>query len=287
MTPNNNTNILPWYDSVAQQNHRKDYAFGNVFCLASPDRKLLPFQIIRSTRANTIQSVLLFNIDDVQLMDITEEITGNGELSIERFTVDGYDLIINKGILPLAIETPEGQYYAKITDGVDIWYSDVFTIIRNLSEYLRIDYWDSEDFILPTGHIDYTSPYKNTVYLNTQLARPDYPFTETSDTRDGYSYNEKMVSNKTYKFVFIAPEFLCDAMRLIRMHDYVQITNKGIVYNVDSFLITPKWLDQGDLASVDAEFQCGTVIKKIGKGFIPQILGDFNADFSNDFIIES
>jgi len=49
-------------------------------------------------------------------------------------------------------------------------------------------------------------------------------------------------------------------------------------------LITPKWLDQGDLASVEAEFQCGTVIKKIGKGLIqPQQTAAFNNDFNNDF----
>ena len=57
----------------------------------------------------------------------------------------------------------------------------------------------------------------------------------------------------------------------------------GEKYIADSFLITPKWQDQGDLAGVEAEFETDTVIKKIGRGKIVTNLGDFNGDFNNDF----
>ena len=72
-------------------------------------------------------------------------------------------------------------------------------------------------------------------------------------------------------------------MRVIRMADYVRITANGQTYNCDTFLITVKWQTQGNLASVEAEFECDTVIKKIGRGIVPSNLGDFNNDFNNDF----
>ena len=85
----------------------------------------------------------------------------------------------------------------------------------------------------------------------------------------------------------MAPEFLCDVMRFIRMADYIHITDKyGRKYDCDMFLITPKWQTQGDLANVEIEFKTATVAKKIGRGYItPGTKGDFNNDFNNDFNI--
>ena len=74
-------------------------------------------------------------------------------------------------------------------------------------------------------------------------------------------------------------------MRFIRMADYIHITDKyGREYDCDTFLITPKWQTQGDLASVEIEFKTNTVVKKIGRGYnITANKGDFNGDFNNDF----
>ena len=73
-------------------------------------------------------------------------------------------------------------------------------------------------------------------------------------------------------------------MRFIRMADYIHITDKyGMEYDCDTFLITPKWQTQGDLASVEIEFKTNTVVKKIGRGYIISNKGDFNGDFNNDF----
>ena len=73
-------------------------------------------------------------------------------------------------------------------------------------------------------------------------------------------------------------------MRFIRMADYIRVRDKyGNVYNCDTFLITPKWQTQGDLASVEIEFKTDTVVKKIGRGFLPSGSGDFNDDYNNDF----
>ena len=56
----------------------------------------------------------------------------------------------------------------------------------------------------------------------------------------------------------------------------------GHRYNADTFLITPKWETQGDLASVEIEFTCDTVAKKIGFA-VTGNLGDYNNDYNNDY----
>ena len=68
---------------------------------------------------------------------------------------------------------------------------------------------------------------------------------------------------------FLASEYMCDVMRFVRMSDKVKVTDKyGRNYQCDTFLITPKWETQGDLASVEVEFQTNVVAKRIGRAFI-------------------
>jgi hypothetical protein len=45
----------------------------------------------------------------------------------------------------------------------------------------------------------------------------------------------------------------------------------------------PSWEEQGDLASVECEFETDTAIANIG-GYTPELAGgDFNSDFNDDF----
>ena len=283
MTPNNNLSVLPWYDSINRQNHRRDYAYGNIYQLITPDRKLLPFQIRRNTRSNSISQVLLKNVEGKTIANITDQMKETG-LTVKRFSANGYDLIIYPGTLPMAINTPEGLYYAEISDGAQIWYSEVFNIVRTVNDYMSIEWWDEEPLYYSGGHIEYSGEtFKNRVYLPTQVGKPEYDFQEEGEKRDGYFFPEKQTSEKIYKFSFLAPEYLCDAMRIIRMSDHVVITSRGERYEADSFLITPKWQEQGDLAGVEAEFETDTVIKKIGRGVLVNNFGDYNIDFNNDF----
>ena len=55
----------------------------------------------------------------------------------------------------------------------------------------------------------------------------------------------------------------------------------GNIYRADTFLITPKWEAQGNLASVDMEFTCDTVAKKIARPV--SSVGDFNEDYNESF----
>ena len=284
MTQNNNISVLPFYTSIDEQNHRKSYAYGKIYPLFAPADMLLPFQIIRNTRANDVTSVVLYDKTGKQVADITTNMKETG-LQIVRFQSLCYDVILYPSILPMPLNQLDGIYYMTLSDGVQTWYSEMFTVVQDVSAYLKIQWWDVENLVFDAGQIVYTEPnYKNTLYLCTELGKPEYEFEEDGEERDGYFFPEKQISVKTYKCTILAPEYLCDVMRFIRMADYIHITDKyGREYDCDTFLITPKWETQGDLASVEIEFKTNTVVKKIGRGYILGNKGDFNEDFNTDF----
>lgn len=286
MTQNNNISVLPFYTSKDEQNHRKSYAYGKIYPLFAPADMLLPFQIIRNTRANDVTSVVLYDKTGKQVCDITTYMKETG-LQIVRFQSLRYDVILYPSILPMPLNQLDGIYYMSLSDGVQTWYSEMFTVVQDVSAYLKIQWWDVENLVFDAGQIVYQEPdFKNTLYLCTELGKPEYEFEEDGEERDGYFFPEKQISVKTYKCTILAPEYLCDVMRFIRMADYIHITDKyGREYDCDTFLITPKWETQGDLASVEIEFKTNTVVKKIGRGYILGNKGDFNEDFNTDFNI--
>lgn len=284
MQKNNNLSPLPWYNSINEQNHRKSYAYGAVYPLYTRIKTVLPFQVVREHRANSIQSVLLYDIKGTLVADITASMIETG-LQIISFSSLGYDVIVYYGLLPILQNQLIGQYYAVMTDGVETWYSEVWTAIEDVQSYLKLEWYNKENVAFDGGQIVYEQIYyRNYLYLDAEIGKPEYKFEEEGEERDGYFFPEKQISEKVYKSVILAPEFLCDCMRLIRMADYVRITDKfGRVYNCDTFLITPEWQVQGDLASVEMEFQTDTVVKKIGRGYTIPSGADFNDDYNNDF----
>lgn len=286
MTPNNNLSVLPFYTDRQYQDFRKSYAYGDVYPLFTPLNKLLPFQIIRPTRSNAIRWVRIYDYKITRsLADITTQMQETG-LQIVQFANYGYDVIVYPGIGQMALNFPEGRYTMMINDGVQTFVSDVFTWVSGTMDgYLCVEWSDAQNMEVDGGQIVYEGvPFKNRVYLCTELGKPEYKFEEEGEERDGYFFPEKQISEKTFRFIFLAPEYLCDVMRLIRMSDFVTVYSQGRKYDCDTFLITPKWQTQGNLASVECEFECATVVKKIGRGVIPSgTKGDYNNDFNNDF----
>ena len=282
MKQNNNFSVLPWYTNIREQSHRRSYAYGSVYPLYTMVNTLLPFQIIRQKRNNAISAVKLYTVDGLFVADITETMKETG---LQVVSFESYDVVVYVGLLPMATNMGQGQYYATLTDGVDTWFSEVFTYVNDLSGYLKVEWFDKENLYFDSGMIVYQNPtFKNRLYLATELGKPDYTFEEEGETRNGYFFPEKQLSEKTYKCTILAPEYLCDVMRFIRMADYVTVTDKyGRKYDCDTFLITPKWQTQGDLASVEIEFETDTVVKKIGRGYYLEDKGDFNDDYSADY----
>lgn len=205
-------------------------------------------------------------------------------LAIKNIPIFEKDAIVFTGLMPYSFDFPIGRYYAEMSDGEETWYSEVFTSVDCADCRLKIEWWDEEDFYMDAGVIVYKNPtFKNVLYLCSDVAKPEYIFEEEGEERDGYFFPEKQISEKRYHFQFLAPEYLLDVMRFIRMADHIKITKGDDEYSVDTFLMTPEWVGDGDVASVDIQFDTATVAKKIGKGYLRARRGDFNDDFNTDF----
>lgn len=279
-----NFSVLAWYHSLEEQNSAKWWVRGKIYPLYTQGGYLLPFQIIRRHRSSSVITLFeIYTSKGILVGDYTADIISAG-ITIKSFAT--YDVIVFPGRLPVFTGMSNGQYYAKISDGNEIWYSEIFTVVNDMEPYLKIEWWDNEDFITDGGTVVYTSPtFHNILYLEADVAKPEYKFEEEGETRDGYFFPAKQISEKKYKFTFLAPEYLLDVIRLIRMSDYVFIYYRGKKFAADTFLITPEWEDEGDLAKVSAEFETATIAKKLGLGYLRgQQGGDYNDDYNDDYL---
>lgn len=286
MIPNNNLSVLPWYSSIEQQNARKWWLYGRVYPLFTPAGFLLPFQILLDYRATpSMSACVLFDANTNTAVDsaVATKLNNTG-FTFKQFSALGYTVAVYPGLLPAFTSLVNGRYYLRITINGVYYYSEIFTVVNDIQPYLKITWWDLDDFTMDAGTIVYKNPaFKNVLYLQSDLAKPEYPFEEEGETRDGYFFPTKQISEKRYRFNFLASEYLLDVMRFIRMADFAEIEYHGQRYSLDTFLITPEWEDNGDVAAVEAVFDTSTVAKKIGLGYIKAQRGDFNDDFNNDY----
>lgn len=286
MIPNNNLSVLPWYESIEQQNARKWWVYGRIYPLFTPAGFLLPFQLIIPYQStHVISNCLLYDANTGALIDsaVADKLSDTG-LQIKKFQSLGYSVVVYPALLPAFTQMANGRYYLRLRIDSKNYFSDVFTVVNDIQPYLKITWWDLDDFTMDAGTIVYNNPaFKNVLYLQSDLAKPEYPFEEEGETRDGYFFPTKQISEKRYRFNFLASEYLLDVMRFIRMADFAEIEYHGQTYSLDTFLITPEWEDNGDVAAVEAVFDTATVAKKIGLGYIKAQRGDFNDDFNNDF----
>lgn len=270
MIPNNNISVLPFYTSLAQQNARRWWLYDKVYPLYSTS-SVIPFQILMDTAdSSTIASVFIVSAHSGTRQNITANFTALGAVNTVTFNTLGLKAVCCVGTPSLGVSI--GQYYLEIKFSDNkVYYSEVFTVVADMEPYLKITWWDNQDFIADSFAIAYTSlphTFKNVVYLQSDIAKPEYVFEEEGETRDGFFFASKQISEKRYRFAFLASEYLLDAMRLVRMADNIQIEYHGQTYNADSFLITPEWESNGDVAVVKGEFDTATVAKKIGMGYL-------------------
>lgn len=284
---------LKFYDDVAKQSHRKSYAYENISPLITALNWIPPFQFVipdwKYNNGGGLSEVLLFNAKtDEVVTDLSQVFSANdSDFSIKD--VENYKVAVysGKNPIPASYNIPEGYYYLKIISnngGVWSYYSEVFCFSQITKDCIEIEYWNEvNDFYLKNGIITFSDNFHFKLLLKTEIGKPEYNFEEESTKRLGYNFIESQVSKKIYKFSIIAPEFICDAMRLIRLCDNKFIRCNDDEYEAITFEMDVDWQTQGDLALITCEFGTDNVIVNIG-GFRPDKLGgDFNNDYNTDF----
>lgn len=284
---------LKFYDSVNKQNRYRSFAYGHVAPLITSPNVVTPFCINFGTQnaghSHNIAAVDLYDAKTNTLVGRYREAFEDAGMHVEE--INGSVVLWFLGVFPLSgVINHEGQYYLAIKEVLhDYVYSEVFCYTNNTDDCLRIEYWNPEGNLYVGGKypIFPSEPgFHFILLLKSELGKPEYSFEEEATKRLGYSFIESQVSKKTYKFNTVVPEYLCDAMRIIRLCSNKTITSKGETYEAITFSMEVDWQEQGDLASVNCEFDVDNIITNLG-GFKHENLGgDFNSDYNNDFDIE-
>ena len=256
MTPNNNLNPLAFYKSQNDMFRARPYNYGIKYPLYMPLNRVTPFQIIRgSSESTTLTSAKIYNDRGVEVATVTSYMSVNvvtiGAIKVMQFKCGNY-----------ANLTP-GQYTMRVVIGNDTYYSEVFTAYANIGKLVKVEYYNADPIIFDEGALTYDNDFKFELYLCTEIAKPEYLFEEESTKRGGFTFVENQISSKQYKMVIAAPEYLCDAIRIIRLHDHVAITKDGNAYEAYNFTPSYQWNDVGDLAQVTITFESNTVLQKI------------------------
>lgn len=270
---------LKFYDALEKQERYKSYAYGHVSPVIMPLNTLYPFQFVLPTGVGT--SIGLCWLIDASTNFTVDQIYT--QLSEAGLTVKNR-IVMFPGIFPITNIKYEGEYYLKISIGGIYFYSEVFCFTNNTDDCLEIEYWNPEaDFTLKNGLVTFANNFHFKVLLKSELGKPEYSFEEEATKRLGYNFVESQVSKKTYKFNAILPEYMCDALRLIRLCSNKILRSKGEEYDMLSFDMDVDWQDQGDLASVNCEFDIDNIIVNLGGFEYEKLGGDYNSDFNNDF----
>ena len=275
---------LKFYDDFHKQNRYRSFAYGYVAPLITNPNVVSPFQLIVSGNVSEVY---------VRSANTNKRVTGNvvekfKDAGLRNVTKDNkYNVLLFLGIFPLSgVIDYEGQYWLEIHSG-GWYYSEIFCFDNNIDDCLKVEYWNPEgDFALKNGIIVLGSEnFHFILLLKSELGKPEYSFEEEATKRLGYSFIESQVSKKTYKFNTVIPEYLCDAMRIIRLCSQKKITCKGETYDAITFNMEVDWQEQGDLASVTCEFDVDNIITNLGGFKHEAVGGDFNNDYNNDYDI--
>lgn len=265
MEVHNNFSPLAFRKKESKATYEKWYAFGKNYAIPASANTLTPFQF-------TELNIPVFDPNTIEVEVINEE-TGEPTktgvyVSFDVMPEHGGVLYVSPGKNSFREALPQGTYRARFSIGDEVYISTPFCVIPGIetsSKYLLIEYWNDEKIAYPDGFITTgaNNDFRYQMYVPATICKPKYEFEEELTKRAGYKFLELQTSTKVYAFTFVAPEFICDAMRLIRLSDYIRISHDGEYYNALSFEFDVDWQEQLYLAAVDCQFETDSIIQKL------------------------
>lgn len=262
----NNFSPLAFREKSMKATYKKWYAYGKEFALPFSTTELPPFQF-------TVANLPSFDPTTVEVF-LVDEATGTRVATGVKIKVDSMDghgsvlyvspgsnvyaKSIEPGVYRAEFAIPEGETYVStpicVTDGIE-----------TNTNFVKLEYWNDEKLAYPNGFVTTgtDNDFKFQMYIPTTFFKPKYEFEEEITKRAGYKFLELQTCNKVFGFNFLAPEYICDALRLVRLSDYIRFAHDGEYYNALNFEYTPDWQDNGYLAAIECQFETDTIIQKL------------------------
>jgi hypothetical protein len=262
----NNFSPLAFREKSQKATYKKWYAYGKEFALPFSTTELPPFQF-------TVTNLPSFDPTTVEVF-LVNEATGVRSGTGIKTKVDTMDehnsvLYVSPGSNVYAKSVEPGVYRAEFTIPKGETYVStpicVTEGIETNTNFVKLEYWNDEKLAYPNGFVTTgtDNDFKFQMYIPTTFFKPKYEFEEEITKRAGYKFLELQTCNKVFGFNFLAPEYICDALRLVRLSDYIRFTHDGEYYNALNFEYNPDWQDNGYLAAIECQFETDTIIQKL------------------------
>lgn len=262
----NNFSPLAFREKSMKATYKKWYAYGKEFALPFSTTELPPFQF-------TVTNLPSFDPTtvEVSLVDESTGVRSGTGIKIKVDTMDEHNsvLYVSPGSNVYAKSMEPGVYRAEfaIPEG-EIYVSTPICVTEGIetnTNFVKLEYWNDEKLAYPNGFITTgtDNDFKFQMYIPTTFFKPKYEFEEEITKRAGYKFLELQTCNKVFGFNFLAPEYICDALRLVRLSDYIRFTHDGEYYNALNFEYNPDWQDNGYLAAIECQFETDTIIQKL------------------------
>lgn len=262
----NNFSPLAFREKSMKATYKKWYAYGKEFALPFSTTELPPFQF-------TVTNLPSFDPTTVEVFLVHEATgvrSGTG-IKIKVDTMDEHNsvLYVSPGSNVYAKSVEPGVYRAEFTiPGGETYVSTPICVTEGIetnTNFVKLEYWNDEKLAYPNGFVTTgtDNDFKFQMYIPTTFFKPKYEFEEEITKRAGYKFLELQTCNKVFGFNFLAPEYICDALRLVRLSDYIRFTHDGEYYNALNFEYNPDWQDNGYLAAIECQFETDTIIQKL------------------------
>lgn len=262
----NNFSPLAFREKSQKATYKKWYAYGKEFALPFSTTELPPFQF-------TVVNLPVFDPSTVEVFLVNEATGVRGATGINpKFdTMDEHNavLYVSPGSNVYAKSIEPGVYRAEFTiPGGETYVSTPICVTEGIetnTNFVKLEYWNDEKLAYPNGFVTTgtNNDFKFQMYIPTTFFKPKYEFEEEITKRAGYKFLELQTCNKVFGFNFLAPEYICDALRLVRLSDYIRFTHDGEYYNALNFEYNPDWQDNGYLAAIECQFETDTIIQKL------------------------
>lgn len=262
----NNFSPLAFREKSMKATYKKWYAYGKEFALPFSTTELPPFQF-------TVANLPSFEPATVEVFLVNEATGTRGATGIypKVDTMDEHNsvLYVSPGSNVYAKSIEPGVYRAEFAiPGGETYVSTPICVTEGIetnTNFVKLEYWNDEKLAYPNGFVTTgtDNDFKFQMYIPTTFFKPKYEFEEEITKRAGYKFLELQTCNKVFGFNFLAPEYICDALRLVRLSDYIRFTHDGEYYNALNFEYNPDWQDNGYLAAIECQFETDTIIQKL------------------------
>lgn len=276
-----NVNPMGWTITPNSRNHLKKQV-NSVFEFVVPDGEVLPFQLSHTYNGS--------NGGGPYTLTIVDSCTGQVAHSQALTVVSGVDpsdsgfYVIRFFGGNLGYVLDNGTYEARVSDAHGrTWYSELYASRKDLSQYVKIEYSSKYDLSTADQTVLFSDSFKFNLYVETVIMSPTYEYFEEAEEKNGYKFISNQVAKKLYLFTFPASEYLCDAMTLLRLCDFIRITDSAQIYYATEFLFTPTWDEQGDYANAECEFSNASISRKVNAFKNIDSLGQYNQDYNEDY----